>query len=93
MDNFKSVTKKKRKKMSPEEKERMRQRRKQKERTRGKGQSGGKEEKSRGKRSSVKNPLSNLGGSSKQIDSRSSIKMVRPTVKMSVQPTPDKNND
>merc|ERR1711879_779121 len=86
MDNFKSVKRKKKKEMSEEEKKRMRQKRRQKDKDR-KGKGGGKEEKSRGPRASVKNPLSNLGGSSKQIDSRSSIKMVRPNVKMAVQTT------
>ena len=89
MDNFKSVKRKKKKEMSEEEKKRMRQKRRQKDKERGKGKEGGgggrKEEKSRGPRPSVKNPLSNLGGSSKQIDTRSSIKMVRPNVKMAVQ--------
>ena len=71
MDNFKSVSKKQQKKLSPEEKKKLRQKRKQSRHAQQKSsQTGGDGRGS--KRSSVKNPMSNLGGSSKNINAKSS---------------------
>eukprot|EP01083_Nonionella_stella_P095629 268501_1 len=59
MDNFKSVNKKQKKKMTAEEKKKLRAKRKAQRSEKNKDM----KNKSSQKRSSVKNPMSNLGGS------------------------------